>query len=168
MTQPVPVTMRQSQRTWSHQNISRKRYFEPLANTADAKAVVQLFHAVLLVLALSHGKHLAQQSEKIFRGRLLKFLYEQFIPHDIGLSVRKMTAISLPDRSKTTNLYFNTPIVDNFYREYENDPLLLDPKTGLSGSISRVSSRIFLKPCRCVLLSTIISVRRGLLMRGAI
>lgn len=88
MTQPLSVTMRQSQRIRSHQGITEKRYSEPLANTADAKVVVRLLHTGILAHALSQGKQLVQQSKEIFRKRLLIIQYKQRIPHDIGFSVK--------------------------------------------------------------------------------
>ena len=80
MTQPVSVTMRQSQRTRSCQSFPGKRYSEPLANTAHAKDVVRLLDTGILAHALSQGKQLAQQSEKIFRERLLK-INQLIFPH---------------------------------------------------------------------------------------
>ena len=76
MTQPLSVTMRQSQRIRSQQGIPGKRYSEPLANTVNAKDIVRLLHTGILAQALSRGKQLAQQSKEIFRESLLIIQYE--------------------------------------------------------------------------------------------
>lgn len=116
MTQPVSVTMRQSQRARSHQSIPGKRYSEPLTNAANANDVVRLLHTVLLAHALSLRKQLAQPSEKLFRERLLQIHYDQRIQHNIGFSVIKKAAITLPNVEVNQPLFFHTPVVNNYLR----------------------------------------------------